>query len=319
MLAAPRFGRRRPMIRVLLLFVALAASTAQAADGRFVVREPKVESVELRTLARELRETGTLEELARNLNALFRLPREIGIRLTECGEANAYYDLERYEILLCLELMDGMADVLKPQFETDEDFTNALAGAFIATALHEVGHALVHVLELPITGREEDAVDQLSAWLLIQAGEPDAVLGAAATYYTDFDPDVEDFSGEHSLDRQRYFNHVCWVYGAAPADNEELISVWELPEARANQCEAEYAQLDRSWKRLLREHLHESQREGGHQPLVRNGNGVLPPRSGTPKEDRVVAPRAIAVEQVEDRADELPTTANPQRFGLRDR
>lgn len=307
------------MIRVLLMWVALAAGAAQAADGRFVVREPKADSTELKRLAGELRRTGTLEELARNLNALFVLPREIGIRLTECGEANAYYDLEQYEILLCLELMDGMAEVLKPQFETDEDFTNALAGAFIATALHEVGHALVHVLELPITGREEDAVDQLSAWLLIKAGEPDAVLGAAATYYTEFDPEDEDFSGEHSIDRQRYFNHVCWVYGAAPADNEELISVWELPEARAEQCEAEYAQLDRSWQRLLREHLHASQRDGGHQPLVRGGGGVLPPRSGAAVEDRSIAPRPIAVDDAPEQDDALPSTANPQRFGLRDK
>jgi hypothetical protein len=253
------------MIRALLLTAGLAAGTLQAADGRFVVREPRVESAGLRTLAGELRRTGTLEELAGNLNRLFLLPRDVGIRLIECGEANAYYDAERYEIQLCLELMDGMAGVLKPQFETEEDFTNALAGAFIATALHEAGHALVHVLELPITGREEDAVDQLSAWLLIEAGEADAVLGAAATYYTEFDAEAEDFSGEHSIDRQRYFNHVCWVYGAAPADNEELISVWELPEARAEQCEAEYRQLDRSWKRLLREHLRASQQAAGHR------------------------------------------------------
>jgi 2-keto-4-pentenoate hydratase len=35
----------------------------------------------------------------------------------------------------------------------------------------------VHVLDLPITGREEDVVDQLSAWMLISAGDADAVLG----------------------------------------------------------------------------------------------------------------------------------------------
>lgn len=311
------------MIRALLLFTVLAAGAAQAADGRFVVREPTVDSAELRALARELRSTGTLEELARNLNAMFLMPRDVTIRLAECGEANAYYDTERYEISLCLELMDGMSEVLQPQFETDEDFTNALAGAFIATALHEVGHALVHVLELPITGREEDAVDQLSAWLLIKAGEPDAVLGAAATYYTEFDPEDEDFSGEHSIDRQRYFNHVCWVYGAAPADNEELISVWELPEARAEQCEAEYAQLDRSWQRLLREHLTASQRAGGHQPLV--AGSVLPPRgergSPEPIEATLTSPgdELDDGDAIGDDADELPETRNPQRFGLRDK
>lgn len=48
---------------------------------------------------------------------------------------------------------------------------------------HEVGHALVDVLELPITGKEEDAVDQLSTYVLVEdadGGEVAALDGAVA-------------------------------------------------------------------------------------------------------------------------------------------
>ncbi|MBI5001896.1 hypothetical protein HZC31_00760, partial [Candidatus Woesearchaeota archaeon] len=45
------------------------------------------------------------------------------------------------------------------------------------------GHALVDVLELPITGKEEDAVDQLSTLLLIYGGWDQAALRGAVWFY----------------------------------------------------------------------------------------------------------------------------------------
>ena len=134
----------------------------------------------------------------------------------------------------------------------------AVSDAFTAVVLHEVGHALVAALEIPITGREEDAVDQLSAWVLIEADMGDAVLSSAETYYAVEDGNDDDtFADEHSLNKQRYFNLVCWVYGSNPDDNQDLLEDWELPEARADQCESEYETLRNSWSKLLDGHLRE--------------------------------------------------------------
>jgi hypothetical protein len=244
------------------LVVALGLSHEAVADrGRFVVKPPLLESAAMRETAREMSATGVLEELASAFNALFVLPTDIAIRYAECGEVNAYYDGENRQILMCLELVEGMTEVLAGQFDDEDELSDAIAGAFIAVALHEVGHALVDVLELPITGREEDAVDQLAAWILIEADDVDSVLGAAASYYVE-DEEVadEDLAGEHSLNRQRYYNMVCWAYGSDPENSQELIDSWELPEDRASGCEAEYDLLDRSWTRLLKPHLRE---EGG--------------------------------------------------------
>jgi hypothetical protein len=256
------------LIRTLLVLVtalfAVVPTPVPAATGRFVVLEPTVKSKAMRADAREMHESGTLQELASGLNEIFVLPRDIGMRFAECGEANAYYDPSNREIWMCLELMDGMAETLEGQFEDEESTTNALAGAFVAVALHEVGHALVDVLEIPITGREEDAVDQLSAWMLIEAEDVDSVRGAAATYYVDEDVGDEDFAGEHSLNKQRYFNLVCWAYGSDPDNQQDLIESWELPQARADRCVDEYALLDRSWTNLLKDHLRE---EGEASPV----------------------------------------------------
>ena len=255
-------------VRSSLLATALSAPLASPAfaadDGRFVVLAPRVNSAEWRDEAREMQGSGTLQEMAGALNSIFVLPRNIGLRYAECGEANAYYDPETREITLCLELMQSMAETLDGQFEDEDSTADALAGAYLSVVLHEAGHALVDVLEIPVTGREEDAVDQLSAWMLIEADDADSVLGAAASYYSEEEEDAgdDDYADEHSLDRQRYFNLVCWAYGSDPDNRRELIEEWGLPEARADGCEAEYAQLDRSWTRLLGAHLREDDEDG---------------------------------------------------------
>lgn len=253
------------------------ALPAQADSGRFVVLAPQVQSAEWRDEAREMHGTGALQDMAAALNSIFVLPRDIGLRYAECGEANAYYDPEEREISMCLELMQSMAETLHGQFEDEDSTAEALAGAYLAVVLHEAGHALVDVLEIPVTGREEDAVDQLSAWMLIEADDAGSVLGAAASYYSEDEESAGDdeFADEHSLNRQRYFNLVCWAYGSDPDNSQELIDVWGLPEARAERCPEEYAQLDRSWTRLLGEHLREDDDESNvDTPPPRN------PRNG---------------------------------------
>ena len=223
--------------------------------ARFVVQPAIVESAQGRREAREMEELGLLQDIADALNSVVTLPRDVGLRYAECGEANAYYDSDERHILMCIELMEDIASALEGQFESEDEVAEAAAGAWLAVALHEAGHAMVDVMELPVTGREEDAVDQLAAWILIESDDVDSVLGAAASYYTEDDAEDSDFADEHSLNRQRYFNLVCWAYGSDPQNSRELIDTWELPEARAEGCEAEYAQLNRSWSRLLRDHL----------------------------------------------------------------
>jgi hypothetical protein len=290
---------------VALLVQLLVVTNVRAADrGRFVVKPPQVESSEWRAEARAMQDSGTLQELAAALNEIFVLPRDVGMRYVECGEANAYYDPETFEIQMCLELMQDIADSLDGQYE-DDDLADAAAGAYIATVLHEAGHALVHVLEIPVTGREEDAVDQLAAWILIEADDVDSVLGVAATYYSEDNEAVgdEDYGDEHSLDKQRYFNMVCWAYGSDPDNSDELIEVWELPEARAERCVDEYAQLDRSWTRLLGDHLRDEE-----SPPPRRESPQRSPTQPKPSQDGPVVGRVKyagpAVEEREKRYQE---------------
>ena len=70
---------------------------------------------------------------------------------------------------------------------------------------HELGHALSNVLDLPITGKEEDAVDQLSTFLLAEGDDDNEASALNGAYWFLLEaqqrgPIVKRlFADEHSL------------------------------------------------------------------------------------------------------------------------
>ncbi len=206
-----------------------------------------------RELAVQLDGAGALPAAARLVNARVALSQTVQLRFASCEDANAWYEPSRREVRLCLPLAQQMAGLLAAQLDDEAQMLEALDGALRFIALHELGHALVDQLRLPITGREEDAVDQLAAWLLLADGDSGSLLSAASVFAAQISGG-EDVAAAHSLDRQRYFNLLCWVYGSDPASRPSLLEDWQLPAERAAGCSEEYAQLGRSWERLLAPH-----------------------------------------------------------------
>ena len=208
---------------------------------------------------RELMQERVLEEIAGELNKQLALPEDVTLSFDQCGDVNAYYDPERRRVSICYELLEDLYRIFEDEAGSQEELDDQVAGATIFVFFHELGHALVHVLSLPITGREEDAVDQLSTFLVTdgtEGGEASA-LDAAKSFYADAEEEGDelDFWNEHSLNRQRFYNIICWVYGQNPERYASLVEEGVLPEERAVRCGDEYAQIERSWTTLLRPHL----------------------------------------------------------------
>src|SRR3546814_7327239 len=113
-----------------------------------------------------------------------------------------------------------------------DDLGFFVLGNTIFTRFHELGHALVDKLEIPVLGREVDAVDALAV-LLMLPDEEDAVAdemvmaaaeGHVMAYEQSGEEDEEAFWDEHSFDLQRYASIHCLVYGSDPEGWSELRS-----------------------------------------------------------------------------------------------
>ena len=78
------------------------------------------------------------------------------------------------------------------------------------------------MLRLPTFGREEDAADQVSAYIMLHLGKAEArrlFLGTAYAYKTGFEaatapPALKEFANVHGTPAQRFYNLLCIRYGA---------------------------------------------------------------------------------------------------------
>jgi hypothetical protein len=242
-----------------------APAAPTPAGGRFIASYG-VASPLYRQLRQSLMASRLLDTLVTGLNDTIRVRENVVLAATECGEPNAYYRPEARRVSLCYELLDQ----LTRRYSRAEGSDLLIAGTFAFVLLHELGHAMVHLLDLPITGREEDAADQFATLLMLREGAVgDSLAFAVATMFAQQAESVafEDlaFADEHGLDLQRVYNILCWIHGRAPERYPEVVREGWLTEGRAERCPAEFNRIRASWRRLLAPHL-----------KVRSDSGPIP-------------------------------------------
>lgn len=128
------------------------------------------------------------------------------------------------------------------------------------TLYHEMAHALIDMLDLPIYGPEEFAADTFAIVLMNRMHDDTTVqqmAGDVARNYWLFAEGAGQHRDDlalwdvHAPDLQRYYNFACLMYGADPETRADLVELFQLPEARADTCEEEYDLANRSWSRVL--------------------------------------------------------------------
>jgi Putative metallopeptidase len=206
-----------------------------------------------------LRKREVLEDLSMFLSPL-RLPRLLRVRTKSCGQVNAFYVPAEWAINLCYEYYENL-EAIAPQTVSPQGYTRdeVIVGGFIDAIFHELGHALFDMLNIPVFGREEDAADQLSAFLMLQFGKDVArvtIKGAAFTYLASKNPRTRtEFADEHGAPAQRFFNYMCLAYGGEPAAFQDYVDRGVLPKARAEQCPREYGLVRRAFAKTLLPHI----------------------------------------------------------------
>jgi hypothetical protein len=229
------------------------------------------------------------------------MPNVVDIQMVDCGTVNAFYDPNSSRIIMCYELLEYYVDMFKPVSQSNEELGNAVIGATFFAFFHELGHGLIHQLELPATGQEEDAVDELSTLILMEGGDDGVAAAMAGAKWFAMEQEKEDKTGqkmplfdEHGLNGKRFYNVACLVYGSDPTKYQAMVTNNYLPEPRAVRCSEEFKRKSRAWENLLKSHMVQGEAAGGQQ----EGGGyeappVQVPDTGT-KVEQPEAPQPVA-------------------------
>ena len=119
------------------------------------------------------------------------------------------------------------------------------------------------MLRVPVLGREEDAADQVSAYIMLHLGKVEArrlITGAAYAYKTEAEaakapPAVKQFADAHGTPAQRFYNLLCIAYGADPQLFGDMVKKGHLPKERAEDCKDEYEQVAYAFHQLIGQYL----------------------------------------------------------------
>jgi Putative metallopeptidase len=137
-----------------------------------------------------------------------------------------------------------------------------LSGNLLFVLLHELGHAAITQMGLPVLGRMEDAADTFAVFVLLRMGSEfshrvlvdaaegwflaarrDEKIGVRTAYYS-----------EHGLNAQRAFQIVCLMVGSDAEKFRDLADETNLPEDRRHTCLGDYSNAVFSWNLLLEPH-----------------------------------------------------------------
>lgn len=154
---------------------------------------------------------------------------------------------------------DGQEQLSEAEIKEAAEF---IYGNAMFVMLHEAGHMLISELQLPVLGREEDAVDTLSSILLLEAHDEtlDKVITDSADGWFLSDENREAAGGAlafwdtHGLDKQRAYQMVCMMVGQDPEGFKEFADSVDFPQERREECAGEYERALQSWNALLEPH-----------------------------------------------------------------
>ena len=248
----------------LLLLAALAlslpaATTASAPIHAFHVVYLKPRNKAEATI-QSLIKLSRLSEVMALLSQRFILPKNVTIVVTP-GSSGPYYNQAKGVIVF----NDDFSALILNAFSSEYPrITQYRLGVLFASVeyfvlFHEIGHSFVAMYDLPILGKEEDAVDAISTVFMtkfvpnggqiaLAAADLFGYLGSHHGKYGSV-----DFADEHSLDLQRMYDIACLVYGS---DTKKWANVGSfIPPERRGRCAAEWRQKEHAFEVLLRPHI----------------------------------------------------------------
>ena len=145
------------------------------------------------------------------------------------------------------------------------DRVEFVAGNTLVLLLHELGHAHIAEMHLPVLGREEDAADTFAALRLLMIGtsfSQHELAEAAKGWFLNDRRDQETgekplYYDEHNLSQQRAYQILCLMVGSDPDKFRGLADKMKMPESRQKTCKRDFAKASQGWNSVLQPWLRE--------------------------------------------------------------
>jgi hypothetical protein len=221
------------------------------ADNRFALTYDRM---------RQLEVLETLQEFL----APLKLPGKITVKMDQCGGALTVPHNQGV-VTICYEQLGAIRESAPRDggvsFGQGRELTaeQATAGGIARLILYETSFAVIDVLKIPVWGRIEEAADNVTALIMLDFGEELAwttILGSAwylaqrGMLGTGFFSDAA-----RPLEAQRFYNYLCFAYGAQPRAYGFLVNGFNLPPDRARLCREEIFKLRRAFRGTFMRHV----------------------------------------------------------------
>ncbi len=162
-----------------------------------------------------------------------------------------------------VKALDSSPKLKKMSPQAKKQLVEFVVGNTLFVMAHEMGHALISEMNMPVLGREEDAADSfavVTALKIGSAGSQRVLIEATKGWVLSSKRDKKQGSAlayydEHGLDLQRAYNVVCMMVGSDPAKFKALAEETKLPEERQTSCVRDYKTTTWSWDQMLKPHI----------------------------------------------------------------
>jgi hypothetical protein len=229
-----------------------------------------------------LKQARLLEQFQEYLSPL-RLPQRVNLKVQGCdGWANATFWGD--DIIVCYEYFEFIMKFAPTEERHGLTPRDALIGPTVDVFLHEVGHAVLQILEIPFFGGEEDVADYFATYAMLKFNKEDArrlILGASfisggeALKMQNEAPELRLLAASHSLPAQRHFNRWCLAYGFDPVLFADAVTRNMMPRSRSANCRYEYLTNERAFNALIMPYIDQTLMR---KVLAKNGSSSNPTR-----------------------------------------
>jgi hypothetical protein len=251
---------------LMLLVAAPAFSSGFVEDilftGQVVPYYGKAKAPEQKAVLDSLQRAQVAEGFAQLVQGSVRLKHRLNLGFTSCGKADAFYDSKRSTIVVCSELVELITKQVMAAKDRDGTSTSLPAqtminGAVLGIMVHQLGHAIIDIDRIAITGSEEEVADQFTVYFATHVLDQRRVPMLFPTVWfwrslvknhdvgpQDLEMIRDTIASDHAWVTQRSNSVACWALGSSPRTGEAVADYMALPLTRRSRCAAEYWRID---------------------------------------------------------------------------